>query len=58
MKILKDYLKENQMTQTELALRVDTSKKHICNLVNGKVKINERMSIKLSYVFWTEMFCS
>jgi plasmid maintenance system antidote protein VapI len=56
MKTLKDFLKENHMTQKELNLRTLISEKHISNIVKSKVNISEKISIKLHYVFNTEMF--
>ena len=56
MKNLKDYLKNNKMTQKELSLRTWISKKHISNIVTWKVRITEKISFKLHYVFQTEPF--
>ena len=56
MKTLQDYMKEYHMTWKELSLRTLISKKHISNILTWKVKISEKISIKLHYVFWVEQF--
>jgi len=53
---LKKYLKKEYITQKELSLRINVSEKHISNIIRWKVKISERISMKLHYVFWTEEF--
>ena len=55
-KALKYYLQKEYMTQKELSLRIDTSEKHISNIIKWKSKITPKISLKLRYVFWTDYF--
>ena len=50
-KTINDFLKANNMTQTELAKRMGMSKKHINQLVKGKTTITPDTAIKLEKVF-------
>lgn len=53
---LNRYLEENKMTQAELSLRIDMSKKHINQVCKWYKKISLAMSMKLHYVFWVDLF--
>ena len=48
---LKEVLESNNMTQKELAFRVDITEKHLTNIINGKAPITPEMALKLSKVF-------
>ena len=48
---IKDFLKANDMTQVELARKLEMSKKHINQLVNGKGTLTSKTALKLEKVF-------
>jgi len=53
-KILKElYLDELNMSIAALALRTAISRKHLSNIVNGKVPISTEVALKLAKVFNT-----
>lgn len=58
---LEEQLEVNNMSQKELANRIDVSKKHINQIVNGKAPITAETAIKLERVFslpasfWTNL---
>lgn len=58
---LAEQLETNNMSQKELANRIDVSKKHINEIVNGKAPITAETAIKLEKVFslpasfWTNL---
>ncbi len=48
---INDFLKADDMTQDELARRIGMSKKHINQLVKGKIILTPDTAIKLEKVF-------
>lgn len=48
--IIKDYLEEYDITQKELAERINSSEKHISNVLNGKNRLTEEFALKLEKV--------
>lgn len=49
---LEEQLEINNMTQKELANRIDISKKHVNEIVKGKTPITAETAIKLERVFY------
>ncbi len=50
---VKQYLDSQQMTQKELADRLNTTEKNVSQLVNGKLKLNEDWYSRLAFAFGT-----
>lgn len=48
--IIKEYLETYEITQKELAERIDSSEKHISNVLNGKNRLTEEFALKLEKV--------
>ena len=48
--IIKEYLEEYGITQKELAERIDSSEKHISNVLNGNNRLTEEFALKLEKV--------
>lgn len=48
--IIKEYLDEMDISQKELAERIDSSEKHISNVLNGKSRLTEEFALKLEKV--------
>lgn len=48
--LLRDYLNYYKISQTDFAERLGISKKHLNNIVNGKVGISEEMMIAISLI--------
>ncbi len=48
---LLEMLEENNMTQAELAKRIDMSRKHINQLIKGKTSLTAETAIKLEKIF-------
>ena len=44
---LKDYLEYNKISQTEFALRLGITQKHINEILNGKAKITLEMAANI-----------
>ncbi len=49
--ILLDYLQDRGWTQRELALRMEYSQKHVCELIKGKSRITTACALKLELIF-------
>lgn len=49
-RIIKEYLEVREISQKDLAHRIDVSEKHISNLLNGKTRLTEDMALKLERV--------
>lgn len=49
--IIKEYLEEYGISHKQLSDRINTSEKHISNLLTGKSRLTEEMAIKLENVF-------
>lgn len=49
-KIIKDYLDEYGITQKELAIRMDSSQKHISNVLNSNSRLTEEFALKLEKI--------
>jgi antitoxin HigA-1 len=47
----KDFVKEYNLTVTELAKKLNTSRHHLSNILNEKVGISPVMAFKLSKAF-------
>lgn len=59
--VIKEYLIERNLSQKEVAAAIDTSEKHLSNLLNGKTRLTGNMAVKLERVmpdipasFWLE----
>lgn len=52
---VKEYLEELEITQEELAKRLQTTPKYVSDLVNGRINLTEEMVLKLSAVFGTSV---
>ncbi|NCB42091.1 MAG: addiction module antidote protein, HigA family [Clostridia bacterium] len=50
---VKEMIEEFNITQDEMAKRLDVTSKYLSDFVNGKAKLSEEMMIKLSRVFGT-----
>lgn len=50
---VKDMIKELDMSQEELSKRLNTSPKHVSDLINGKSKLSDELALKLATVFGT-----
>lgn len=50
-KILKEYLDAREITQRELAKKINSSERHISEVINGKARISEEFALKLETVF-------
>lgn len=48
--IIKEYLEEYGITQKDLAERINSSEKHISNVLNGKNRLTEEFALKLEKV--------
>lgn len=48
--IIKEYLEEYRITQKELAERIDSSEKHISNVLKGNNRVTEEFALKLEKV--------
>ena len=48
--IIKEYLEEYGITQKELAERIDSSEKHISNVLKGNNRLTEEFALKLEKV--------
>lgn len=48
--IIKEYLEEYGITQKELAERIDSSEKHISNVLKGNNRVTEEFALKLEKV--------
>lgn len=48
--IIKEYLEEYGITQKELAERINSSEKHISNVLKGKNRVTEEFALKLEKV--------
>lgn len=48
--IIKEYLEEYRITQKELADRIDSSEKHISNVLKGNNRVTEEFALKLEKV--------
>lgn len=44
--IIKEYLDERDFSQKDVAQRIGVSEKHLSNLLNGKTRLTEEMSLK------------
>jgi addiction module HigA family antidote len=51
--LLEEFMKPYGMTQTEIAQRIDVSRKHISEVVNGRKRISTDMALRLSRLFGT-----
>ena len=49
--IMKEYMEERNISQKDLARIVDSSERHISNLINAKIKLTEEFALKLEKVF-------
>lgn len=49
--ILEELIETRNMTQKELATRIESSEKHISNIINAKVSLTYDMAQKLEFVF-------
>lgn len=49
-KHIKDYLEDEEMSQTEFSKRMDISKGQVTKLINGEVDLTENMITRLSDV--------
>ena len=49
--ILEELLEDRKLTQKELSVRIDSSEKHISNIINGKAKLTMDMAQKLEIIF-------
>ena len=50
---VKDYIDDQQISQDELAKRLQVSSKYVSDLVNGRISLTDDMVLKLSIVFGT-----
>ena len=48
--LLRDYLDYYKISQTDFADRLGISKKHLNNIINGKVGISEELMIAISLI--------
>ena len=48
--IIKEYLDEYSITQKDLAERINSSEKHISNVLNGKSRLTEEFALKLEKI--------
>ena len=48
--LLKDYLEYYKISQTDFADRLDITKKHLNNILNGKANISEELMISISLI--------
>lgn len=49
--ILKEYMNARNISQKELAKVLDSSERHISNLINGNAKLSEELALKLERAF-------
>lgn len=49
-RIIKEYLEEYGISQKELSERIDSSEKHISNVLNGKCRLTEEFALKLEKI--------
>lgn len=49
--VLEELIEARNMTQKELATRIESSEKHISNIINAKVSLTYDMAQKLEFVF-------
>lgn len=52
---VKDMIDELGMKQEELSKRLDTTPKHVSDLINGKSKLSDDLALKLATVFGTSL---
>lgn len=50
---VKDYIDDQQISQDELAKRLQVSSKYVSDLVNGRISLTDDMVLRLSTVFGT-----
>lgn len=51
--LLEEFMKPYGLTQTEIAQRIDVSRKHISEVVNGRKRISTDIALRLSRLFGT-----
>lgn len=49
--IIKEYLQERKITQKELATLIDSSERHVSEIITGKARVTEDFALKLEKVF-------
>jgi len=49
--ILEELLEDRKLTQKDLSIRINSSEKHVSNIINGKAKLSLEMAQKLEIIF-------
>lgn len=55
---LKDYLKDNKITERELASRLGTSVQYVCGICNGRLVVSHKRLVRIAEVLgcrWTDI---
>jgi len=49
-KVIKNYLREYNISQKELAKRTGINEKHLCHILNGESRLTEEVALKFEKV--------